>query len=544
MPQGGDGALHIDGAGRIASLNGAAAAALGIDAAAAVGLLPADLGRIMDDDGFGARLAYVLARGTAEAQTVTLRRFGERVRLSLAAVSLGVEGGHVVLLRAVRDTAETPDHPSGAAVRWWAAAAVVVVALAGVFAFAIPPEPVPMPGAAIAPAPGAMMMPGAPMSRAITVEPQSLVTRLTVVGTIEPGGTVNVVAPFDGTVREKHFEYGGRVERGERLLVMDTFDLEMRVREAQATFLKAERSAGDLRNWEGSPDVLRARRAMTAAEQSLADAQRRARETKVLLDRGIVPRVEYESAQQQARSQDLALATARQDLDNTLRRAGDDARRIAELELENARGRLEDLKGQLAAATVPAPVTGLVLRPSQAPKAGSQEPAQRVEDGSRTSRGQTLLSIADLEALTVVARIDEIDVNRVREGQGVAVTGDAFEDTLKGRIASVAAQATKEGGSRVATFDIRVRLDPMTDEQRRRVRVGMSAKLSAEVYANPAAIVVPPQAVLGTPAAPRVMVRDPATGAIQEVAVIIGDTTEDGIEIRSGLSPSDTVVLP
>ena len=547
-----DGALAIGPAGRILAVNAAAAAALGLDGADAVGLTLADLGRRTGDRAFFEHLATMIDGPGSLATALTYRGRSRIASFTLAVVPLAglglgppEEPRWVVVLRPAPAGAAAPrPHPSERpmmrTVQRYRAAAIAAALIVGVAAVVLV-----RPAADADPSERTRRASAAP--RTVTVEPRPLVSRLTVVGTIEPGSTLNVVAPFDGIVTEMQVEYGSRVTRGDVLLVLDTFELAMRIREAQAAVLKAAQRVADLKSWGNSPDVARARRGVATAELALEDTQRRLQETKVLLDRGIVPRNEYDGLQQQVRTEAMALAAAKQDLDAALERASPANRRIADLELENAQGKLDDLTAQRAGAVVRAPVAGVVLRPPAARATGpGQAPPDAIAVGFRATRGQTLFGIADLETLAVTAKVDEIDVNRVRVGQPVTITGEAFDgEEIAGRIAHVAAQAsTREGGGRVAEFDVTVRLSALTEAQRRRVRVGMSTHLSIEVYANAAAIVVPPDAVRGSTAAPVVQVRDPATGTVRDVPVAIGETTETGVEIRAGLAPGAVVVLP
>jgi len=159
-------------------------------------------------------------------------------------------------------------------------------------------------------------------------------------------------------------------------------------------------------------------------------------------------------------------------------------------------------------------------------------------------RGQTVFTIGDLETFQVRAMVDEIDVTKLRLDQPVEVTGDAFSElTLRGRVASIAAQASSEGGSRsgLPSFAVTVVVEGITPEQRPRLAVGMSANLSIITHDNPAAIVLPAEAVQEGPAGRFVRLRQ--GGAVREVPVTIGIATPDGIEVRGALNPGDIVLL-
>src|SRR5207237_5174461 len=61
--------------------------------------------------------------------------------------------------------------------------------------------------------------------------------------------------------------------------------------------------------------------------------------------------------------QTCALPISEQDLTATLARGGADSRRLAELELENAKARLADVQRQADGTIVRAPVAGVIVKP-------------------------------------------------------------------------------------------------------------------------------------------------------------------------------------
>lgn len=310
---------------------------------------------------------------------------------------------------------------------------------------------------------------------------------LSVSGTVEPGRTVTVVAPFAGSVKEKRFEYGQRVEAGQVLLVIDGFDMDMRARDAEAVLLKAAQHLDEVRNWATGAEMARAQRQVAAAQREAEQAQRRVQDAKPLIAQGIIPRQEYEDLLRQAEAQTLNRLTAEEELAATAKRGGRDAVRMAELEHTGALAKVEDLRRQLERAVVRAPAAGMVVK---APTANSANAAgvTAVEVGAGLSQNQSLFLIAEMDSLAVTAQVDEMDVNSLRVGQPVDVTGEAFPDSpLPGRVAWVAQQATAGDGvaSAGASFAVRVALPPLSDAQKQRIRIGMSATLTIRTAAGP-----------------------------------------------------------
>jgi len=386
-------------------------------------------------------------------------------------------------------------------------------------------------------------LPGGVLTLTATAQPVS--ARIAVVGVLEPGANVSVVAPFDGTVRERMFRYGGAVTRGDVLLRMDRGEVETRLREARAAEIRARQKVDELKNWAQGFEVARARRTLAGAELETSNLRARVGQSAMLLGRGIIPAEEHRNLLQQQRNQELQLQAAQQDLAATMARGDELNLRTAELEFANAETKLHEVEADLRNAEVRAPVSGVVLTPPEQPGAGGQR-APTIEVGSRVNRGQAMFSLGDLASFLVRGQVDEIDVNSVRPGQAVTVTGDAFGgEVLTGRVASVAAQASSEQGGGLGrgmpAFAVSVAITDLTEAQRARLAVGMSASLAIITHQRDDAVVLPPQAVRDEDGNRVVRVREGAR--VVSRPVTLGISTPDGVEIRSGVSPGDVVVL-
>lgn len=393
--------------------------------------------------------------------------------------------------------------------------------------------------------PGAVRSPASsgPLQLAtLTVEPRPVRLQISLAGTISPGSVVNVVGPFDGPVKEKLFAYGGRVERGDKVLVMDTSELEIRVRDARGALIKAERAVQDLKTWESSSDVARAKASVLTAQMAFDDGKRKIADTKMLLDRGIVAGSEYDSLVQQQRSQELQLQGAERDLRSVLDKANPGNVQVADFELANAKAKAAELEAQLANAVIYAPVSGVVLRPEKTSDTGE---AKTIEVGARVTKGQTMFSIGNLETLVVAGQVDEVDINKVAIGQAVEVTNDALSGPpLIGRVIEVSTQADSTNGLArgLPSFAVKVEISELSPEQRAHLHVGMSASMSILTYDNPQAIVVPLPAIHGPRDKASVALMKP-DGKVEEVPVKIGATMLDGVEVSSGLQAGDKIVL-
>ena len=146
--------------------------------------------------------------------------------------------------------------------------------------------------------------------------------------------------------------------------------------------------------------------------------------------------------------------------------------------------------------------------------------------------------------MAAATQVDETDVVKLRAGQKVTVTGNAFRGLkLEGEVTYVSSQADPKARG-IPKFDVTVTLDPVGPETAARIRTGMSAKLRIVTYSNPKALLVPIDAVRSRGGKHRLRVVDPATGGAKEREVEVGPTTRSSVEIRVGLEAGETVLLP
>lgn len=376
--------------------------------------------------------------------------------------------------------------------------------------------------------------------QSLVVRPQAFSITSSFTGRVAPGDRLEVVAPFDAAVSRVHFAYGDQVQAGQVLLELNPADVARSRAEAEASWLSAEDAAAKMQTWERGPEMARAHRALSAAEAEMEDLQRKLAETRSLLDRGLVARSEYEGLQQQERTRRAGLVQAQEELDLTRRRGQGAERRIAVLKKDVAWSQYASLAAAAGSTVIRAPAAGVLVRPQST---GGEAGDEALNVGTRVTRGQSLGVVARTEGLDVTFQLDESDVNAVTPGQPVTVTGPGFGGiVLKGRVSGVAGEATGVQPGAKAVFTAVVRLDPLTAEAAKRVRIGMTANLSVISYETASAIVVPPEAVQGVGSGAVVTVRDGPGGKPRQVAVSVGRVGPTGVEILSGLRAGDTVV--
>ena len=372
---------------------------------------------------------------------------------------------------------------------------------------------------------------------AVTVQPREFRSTIALRGHLAPGRVAEIVSPIESHVSALHAAPGDRVAAGDPLVALDTGQLAADHRRAQVEHIKAHDRLVELEDWENSADMARARRALRRAKIAFDDAERHLDRTAFLLEQGLVPASQQEDAQRQRQNRALDIDEARRELEAVKAKGGEEARRVARLEARTAEDRLRAHEEKLDLARVRAPIAGVVMA-AEGPR------ARPLTKGRPVGQGELMLSIADLERLSVVTSVDEVDVRKVEAGQRAWITGPGFPGLkIEGAVTRVSPRADLRTRRRGAPqFEVVVTLDRLETEARDRLRVGMSAYVTIVVHHRPAALMVPIGAVeQGNGKAWLRVLAD--GGGAERRAVELGLTTLDSVEVVKGLSPGDKVIL-
>ena len=367
--------------------------------------------------------------------------------------------------------------------------------------------------------------------RWVQIEPQSLQQWLGLAGRLQAARRIIVAAPFDGVMAAVAVTHGQHVKTGDTLFRLDTAQLAVELRQAEATWLKARANTATLEAWVAGPEVARARRMLASARNALATSRAALDENQRLFERGIVAGMEVRNLAQQVESQHQLLLDAEQDLEQTLAQGQGDALRIARMELANAQAHRTALVALREQQEVKAPFSALVVNAT----ASSANASQRLQPGLPVARGTPLVELIDLGQIQVLAAVEQQDLPTVHEGQlaRVTVAGQVFQ----GRVAHIA-QMPRTEGAQDAWYDLVADVDLPSLEPGRPLRLGMSAQVEVLVSSKDRVWVVPPDAVEQDKAGlSYVWFREHPNQLPSKVPVSIGSIWPQGLEVaglRSG----------
>ena len=375
-----------------------------------------------------------------------------------------------------------------------------------------------------------------------TVTPQQISTAISLSGKLQPLQMININSPLSGKVAQVRVHYGEVVQAGQPLVSMDIAEAQMKYREAKAAYIKAVASYNQLEKWDAGTEVAKANRSLVKAKLSLEDQKKSVNESERLFKKGIIPATENESVRHQYNNLQLDYQSAEEELKAAIDKGNPENRKVTRYEMQNAEARMEEIKNNIASATVLAPVSGIVMKPAAS---GQSKEGRSVERGVSFQQGDVLFAIGDLSGFSVSCKVDEVDVTKVKLGQKVRITGDAFPgEQLSGTIQSISPQAEEaESGRSGPSFGVRVSIATVPPELKKRIMAGMTANLDIIVYEKTDALMVPLSAIKEDQGK-RYVTRKKgsvASAAGEKVEVTTGYTTQDAVEITKGLKPGDII---
>lgn len=173
-----------------------------------------------------------------------------------------------------------------------------------------------------------------------------------------------------------------------------------------------------------------------------------------------------------------------------------------------------------------------------APFAGILTVAPTVSGGVQLT-GSDYFEVVDPESLEFVARIDEADISQIQEAQSADIELDAYRDKI------IASSVDSIGFSSIETgegtqFEV---LFPLSQAAVGQLRLGMNGDVTIKLGRSENALTIPLLATRSRSGKTYVDVRTGET-SYEEREIETGIETEDRIEVVSGLSESDEILVP
>ena len=256
-----------------------------------------------------------------------------------------------------------------------------------------------------------------PALRLAKVERGNITSVVSASGSLSAVTTVLVGSQISGQIKELFVDFNTQVKQGQLLARIDPETFELKVRQAEAD-LEAART--QLLNQQANLLTLRSQATRTRIQA--ADAKNDLDRKESLFAKGFISGAERDKSKFTADAAAEAVVTADAQI-----RAGEAQIANAEAIVKQRQAALASARVDLSRTSIVAPVDGVVI-------------SRQVDAGQTVAASlntPTLFSIArDLAEMQVEVAIDESDISKIRSGQRVTFTVDAyptrtFEGTVK-----------------------------------------------------------------------------------------------------------------
>ena len=314
-------------------------------------------------------------------------------------------------------------------------------------------------------------------------------------GTVRARTTSDIAAKLMGYVREVKVQTGDRVQAGQLLVLLDTRDLDVNSRRAEAA-LEEVRSA-----------VPEADSAIAGAKSNLDLAQSTFNRMQDLFNKKSISNQEFDEAAAKLKSAQSAYDMAR-------------ARR-AQLDAQAARVQ-QDVNATEVTRTyaeITAPFAGLIT-------------AKSVEPGTLAVPGTPLLTLEREGSYRLEASVEESRLATIRVGQSVSVTLDGLDRTINTRVSEIVPGV--DAASRSAT----VKLDLPAVAA---LRTGMFGRAIFQ-QGSRSTLVIPASAITDRGQLQSVFVAD--SGIARARLITTGQRNQDQVEVLSGITVGDNIINP
>jgi HlyD family secretion protein len=271
---------------------------------------------------------------------------------------------------------------------------------------------------------------------------------VTATGTVNPVTTVLVGTQVSGTIKNIYVDFNSPVKKGQLIAQIDPALFQAQVDQAKANLFSAKAN-------------------LEKAEATLVDAKRTMDRNKELLSKNLIAQSDLDTAETNYETANASVSAAKS-------------------QVAQAEAALNLAETNLRYTKIVSPVDGIVV-------SRNVDVGQTVAASFQTP---TLFTIAqDLTKMQIDTSVDEADIGKIKVGQDVEFTVDAYPDiTFKGKVWQVRnAPITVQN---VVTYDVVIQVD----NPELKLKPGMTANVSIIVSTKKDVLKIPNAALRFKPA--------------------------------------------
>ncbi len=415
----------------------------------------------------------------------------------------------------------------------------------------------------------------------VPVIQDDLTVKISASGKVEPIKSVNVSPKNPGRLVKLLVEQGDQVSEGQNLAIMENLEVQAQKSQAEAD-LKGARAnlayqkikmLGDIEQAEARlaqaraklkevkaripQDIRQTQAQLQSAQSRLKLAQARVKRNQYLSERGAISQDTYDESVteiENAQAGVLELQRRLTQLETTKnpeinqleaaiaetelalqQRQNSYQDEIAALEahVQASQASLQQKEVQYSDTIVTAPFSGIVTQ-RYAVEGAFVTPTTSASTSASAS-ATSILALA--QGLEIVAKVPEVDIGQLQQGQKVEIIADAYpEETFQGIVKRIAPEAIVEDN--VTSFEVRITL--LTGQEKLRSKMNVDVTFLGKELTN--TLVVPTVAIVTQEGQTGVMILNDQNQP-EFKPVKIGLTLQDKTQIIEGITSEERVFI-
>lgn len=308
------------------------------------------------------------------------------------------------------------------------------------------------------------------------IHKDELIETVKITGVYSASSQTQIFSPTNGVISELFVSNQAEVKKGDPLFYIESTATEEEQAFAYANYQQAKTALQNAQQAKGTADAT-----MWIKQKALLDAENNLNfMNDRLAESGDNPATKEPYTELEIESIKSAVTTTLKEFKNT-----ENQYKQADQSIASAQALLNSTKLALDATknkTVYSPANGKVVNLLKS-----------VGDGvSNQTSGQAILAVTNLESPAIIAKVSEIDVVRLKEGQVAQVIFDADKKNIfTGVVTAIDTLGTTVAG--ITTYDVRIEL---TNFSTSTIKPGMTATITINTYENKEVVSVPNSAIL------------------------------------------------
>lgn len=420
----------------------------------------------------------------------------------------------------------------------------------------------------------------------VPVEAKSVTVRITASGKVQPVESVNISPKSPGLLAGLNVEQGDTIKQGQIIARMDNSEIKMRILQYKANLDQAKAQLADseagsrpeeiaqgkarvdqaqaqlaiIRDGNRLQEIQQAQAQVDSAKASVALTQSRVKRYQDLAKDGAISQDSLEQyvsenskakanlEEAQRRLSLLKVGNRNQDIQKQaaivnqekegLRKLenGNRPQEIAKLKaaVASAEAQLKQQQVQLEDTIIRAPFSGIVTQRYATVGAYVSPAISASSDASATSTSIVALA----KGLEVLAKVPEVDIPQIKQGQKVEIAIDAYPDEVfHGRVRLIAPEAVVE--QNVTSFQVRVAIDKTANK----LRSGMNVSEVTFIGNNIQNALLIPQELIVTQKGKTGVWLLGEKNKPQFKLVTIGANIDNQIQVLEGLKAGDRIFI-